>query len=95
MATAFTFTAARFFASLKNDTRRWAFSTGSKKRTVRCVFCYYLFSFAELVFIYTTEGASEIFGKIFEFCAGLNAVFGGAELLIIFPSAYVAYIFHN
>ena len=54
-----------------------------------------LFSFAEVFFVYSAKGASKILGKIFEFCAGSDSVFGGADFFIIFPTAYITYIFHS
>ena len=55
----------------------------------------YLFSFAEVFFVYAAEGASEIFRKILKFRAGSDAHIGCACFFVIFPAAYFAYVFHN
>ena len=54
-----------------------------------------LFSCAEIVLAYSAKGANKILGKILKLCAGSNTVIGIAYCLVIFPSAYVTYIFHN
>ena len=53
-----------------------------------------LFCFREVVLAYSAKRTLKVFGKILKLCAGLDAVIRIAELLIIFPSAYVAYVFH-
>lgn len=53
-----------------------------------------LSGFLEQILAYTADRAFEIFGKIRKGGAGSDAQFGSAELLIIFPSAYAAYVFH-
>ena len=53
-------------------------------------------SLAEKLLAYSAKGADEILGKILEFCAGSDSVFGVAKRLIVFPSASLTYVFfHN
>ena len=55
-----------------------------------------LFSLREKLLAYSADGAYEIVREILELRAGGYTVLGGAELLIIFPTAGVAYVFfHN
>lgn len=57
--------------------------------------CFYFLLFnAELIFAYGAEGALEIVGEIFPLGAGRNAVFGRAFILVVFPTANIAYVSH-
>ena len=46
-------------------------------------------------FIYTAQGAGEIFGYVFPFGAGCDTAFGVADCFVIFPAACITYILHN
>ena len=50
---------------------------------------------AEGILAHSAKGALEILGQILELCSGSYSVFGIAELLIIYPSANVAYVFFH
>lgn len=53
-------------------------------------------SFNEIGLVYSAEEALKIIGKILEFCAGSDTLFGAAFAFIVFPSAKLAYVFfHN
>ena len=48
-----------------------------------------LFCFREIVLAYSAKRTLKVFGKILELRAGIDAVIRIAELLIVFPSAYI------
>ena len=62
---------------------------------MRALHSFCLFSFAEVFFVYAAEGANEIFGKIFELRAGFDTIIGVAHSFIVFPTANIAYVFHD
>ena len=53
----------------------------------------FLLLLAEEILAYSAKGTLKILGKILELRAGSNSLVGSAKLLVIFPSASVAYIF--
>jgi len=52
-------------------------------------------SFAEIFLACAAEGACKVFGKVFEFGAGSNAVIGIALCLVVFPATQITYIFFH
>ena len=57
--------------------------------------CSQLNFFSKMIFVKSAERAFKIRGKVFEFCAGCNAVLGCAERFVIYPAAYFTYIFFH
>ena len=57
-------------------------------------FCVFL-GFAELILANQAQGALEILRNILPLGAGGNTALGVTELLIVFPAADIANIFHN
>ena len=55
--------------------------------------CFGLF-LGEHILAYSAKRALEILGKILKLRSGLDSVIGIAYSLVVFPSAYVTYIFH-
>ena len=48
----------------------------------------------ELILAYSAKGTLKVLGKILKLSAGSDAALGAANLLVIFPSANVANVFH-
>ena len=58
-------------------------------------FVFIISSFAEFFLADAAKGAGKILGKILKLCAGSDSVIGIADAFIIFPAAYIAYIFFH
>ena len=50
---------------------------------------------AEILFSYTADGAYPVIGKVFESCAGGDAIVGVALSWVIYIPASVANVLHN
>ena len=47
------------------------------------------------ILIYSAKGAFKILGKILKLCTGGDSVLRCTKLLVIFPAAYITYIFFH